>query len=211
MVSLMQNLSESSLKLLKDEALLEMARDGNLSAFNELICRNQHSCRKIAVSILHDSAEAEDQVQNAFWLAFEHLDQFRGSAQFATWLSRILVNQCLSRLRQIKKMPLLSIEEKFNLEIQRVDQIIEPGPTPEEQLGNKQVAVAIIREIWKIPPILRNVFLLSDVQQLPMSEVAARLGISVSAAKSRLLRSRLELRVRLSRYETRRGLAGLLA
>jgi RNA polymerase sigma-70 factor (ECF subfamily) len=66
-------------------------------------------------------------------------------------------------------------------------------------------------EIARIPPLLRNVFLLRDVQQLPMADVAEQLGISIAAAKSRLLRARLELRTRLERHEGRLGVATLLA
>jgi len=67
------------------------------------------------------------------------------------------------------------------------------------------------KEIQRIPPLLRKVFLLRDVQQLPMQEVAEQLGVSVAAAKSRLLRARTELRVRLAKYEGRGGAATLLA
>jgi RNA polymerase sigma-70 factor (ECF subfamily) len=73
------------------------------------------------------------------------------------------------------------------------------------------VATVLHQEINRIPPLLRNVFVLRDVKELPMPEVAERLGISVAAAKSRLLRARQELRARMLKHEGRFGPATLLA
>jgi RNA polymerase sigma-70 factor (ECF subfamily) len=71
---------------------------------------------------------------------------------------------------------------------------------PEQQLGQTEIAKVLQHEIRRTPPLLRNVFLLRDVEHRPMPEVAERLGISVAAAKSRLLRARAELRERMKRH-----------
>jgi RNA polymerase sigma-70 factor (ECF subfamily) len=83
--------------------------------------------------------------------------------------------------------------------------------TPEQETGKREVAIVLGREIARIPPLLRNVFLLRDVQELPMEDVADRLGISVAAAKSRLLRARTELKSRMLKHSGRLGPATLLA
>ena len=77
------------------------------------------------------------------------------------------------------------------------------------ELGDQQVQDLLRREISRIPPLLRNVVVLCDVERLPMPDVAAQLGLSISAAKSRLGRARAELRARLSKYCGRRGLSTL--
>ena len=82
--------------------------------------------------------------------------------------------------------------------------------TPEQALGRAEVADVLYEEIRRTPPLLRHVFLLRDVEQRPMSEVAERLGISVAAAKSRLLRARAELRSRMRRHYGEIGPATLL-
>lgn len=207
----MQNLSDSSIEKLTDDFLVRIAQDGAVNAFAELMRRHQVHSYRLAINILHDHGEAEDQVQNAFWQAFEHLDQFQGQARFQTWLNRIVINQCLVRLRQIKRVPTSTISEQMEPDHHEIVQVAESRPTPEQEFGQQEVSVFLHREIGGIPPLLRSVFVLSDVQQLPMVEVAKRLDISVSAAKSRLLRSRLELRIRLAKYTTRRGFASLLA
>jgi RNA polymerase sigma-70 factor (ECF subfamily) len=78
-------------------------------------------------------------------------------------------------------------------------------------LGEKEVSTVLTSEIRRIPPLLRSVFLLREIEQLPMPDVARRLGISVAAAKSRLLRARIELRARLARHQGHLGHATLLA
>ncbi len=80
----------------------------------------------------------------------------------------------------------------------------------EQDLGREEVAKVLHEEIRRTPPLLRHVFLLRDVEHRPMPEVAEKLGISVAAAKSRLLRARLELRYRMSRHHGAIGPASLM-
>jgi RNA polymerase sigma-70 factor (ECF subfamily) len=72
--------------------------------------------------------------------------------------------------------------------------------TPEVELGNREISTILHTEIRKLPPLLRGVLVLRDLNELPMDEVAGELGISIVAAKSRLLRARSELRRRLERH-----------
>jgi RNA polymerase sigma-70 factor (ECF subfamily) len=81
---------------------------------------------------------------------------------------------------------------------------------PEDELGDQEVGELLQREISRIPPLLREVMLLRDVQHLPMRNVAERLGLSVPAAKSRLMRARAELRSRLAKHCGRRGSSTLM-
>jgi len=194
-----------------DVDLVEAAQAGDHVAFSELIRRFQPYCLKSALSILRDRQDAEDEVQNALWKAFEHIRQFQHEAKFSTWLSRIVVNQCLMRLRQRRRSKLVYVEDAIAGEETAALDLPDPRETPERSFGNRELASALRVEINRIPPLLRRVFLLRDVQELPMPEVADLLGISVAAAKSRLLRARVELRNRLTKYHGRHGEATLLA
>jgi RNA polymerase sigma-70 factor (ECF subfamily) len=193
----------------QDEQLVRMSQAGRRDAFSELTRRNYSLSLKLAISILHDREEAEDEVQNAYWKAFQHIDQFHIDAKFSTWMTRIVVNQCLMRLRKVRRAKFLYIddvqvgEERRTLELQDTDR------SPESLLGSKELATVLKREIRRIPPLLRTVFMLRDVEQLSMPEVAGQLGISVAAAKSRLLRARAELRARLQKHCGRMGAATL--
>jgi RNA polymerase sigma-70 factor (ECF subfamily) len=196
---------------LDDSQLVTRAQQGAGEAFAELIRRHYSSAFKLAVSILRDRQDAEDEVQNACWKAFEHIKQFQQDAKFSTWLTRIVVNQCLMRLRQLKRAHYLYLDDVMIGDEVGTLELPDGGEGPEAQLGRKEVTGVLQKEIRRIPPLLRNVFLLRDVERLPMPDVAERLGISVAAAKSRLLRARLELRNRLEKHQGRSGPATLLA
>lgn len=193
-----------------DEDLVARAQSGDQTAFTELVERHQGNALKLALSILRDKADAEDEVQNACWKAFEHLKQFNQDAKFSTWFSRIVVNQCLMRLRKAKRAKLLYMDDTQLGEETVTLELKDDSPSPEDQLGDREVAEVLEHEINRIPPLLRKVFLLRDVEEVEMPEVAERLGISVAAAKSRLLRARLELRERLRKHQSSLGAASLL-
>ena len=191
-----------------DEDLVARARNGDSAAFSELIRRHMKDCRKRAVHMLRNRCDAEDEVQNALWKAFERLRQFRGRGTFAAWLRRIVENQCLMRLRCERDLRFIYLDEASDTNVQL--ELVGQAPGPEDQLGVEEVVALLRREISRIPPLLRSVLLLRDVDQLPMPEVAARLGLSIPAAKSRLMRARAELRSRLQRHCGRKGPSTLM-
>jgi RNA polymerase sigma-70 factor (ECF subfamily) len=192
-----------------DDALVSLCQEGDQAAFDELMRRHQMSAMKVAVSIVRDRQDAEDEVQNAFWKAYEHINQFQRDAKFSTWLTRIVVNQCLMRLRQVRRTRFAYIDDAEGEDVTAAD-LRDAGPSPENLLGVNQVAAVLALEIQRTPPLLRHVFLLRDVENKPMPEVAAKLGISVAAAKSRLLRARAELRGRMQRHFGEMGAATLM-
>lgn len=200
---------ETRYSRMEDPELVVLAQQGDNQAFAELVERHHATCRRLAVSILRNADDAEDEVQNALWKAFEHIGQFQQDAKFSTWLSRIVVNQCLMRLRRERRARHVSIDEPVaaedNLRVDLPDQ----QASPEEALGREELGAVLHTEIRRIPPLLRQVFILRDVEQRPMEEVSQMLGISVAAAKSRLLRARLELRNRMQKHLGLMGLATL--
>jgi len=194
-----------------DEDLVRLSQQGREDAFAELIRRNGSSAFKLAVSILKERQEAEDEVQNAFWKAYQHIGQFQLDSKFSTWMTRIVVNQCLMRLRQTRRARFLFLDDTLIGDERATLELVDGGRGPEKELGSKELGQLIQKEIRRIPPLLRNVFVLRDVNELPMPQVAERLGISVAAAKSRLLRARLELRSRLEKHCRAHGSATLSA
>jgi RNA polymerase sigma-70 factor, ECF subfamily len=194
-----------------DDVLVVLCQEGDNQAFAELMKRNQPTAIKLALSILHDRQDAEDEVQNAFWKAFQHINQFQRDAKFSTWLTRIVVNQCLMRIRQTRRARFYYLDDALVGDDVMTLDVPDKTMTPEQQVGQHQISDVLVHEIRRIPPILRSVFLLRDVEQRPMEEVAGCLGISVAAAKSRLLRARSELRTRLKKHCGQIGPATLLA
>ena len=184
---------------LSDDQLLTLAQDGEEGAFAELMSRNSSSSFKLALSILKDRQDAEDEVQNSYWNAWRYIGRFQRDSKFSTWISRIVINQSLMRLRKTRKANLLYLDEGAADGAVGVMELPDRGLNPEAELGGKEVSTILHREIRRMPPILRTVLVLRDLEELPMDDVAVRLGITLVAAKSRLLRARAELKQRLER------------
>lgn len=200
-----------ALREVDDHELVKMAQAGDDTAFTELLARHRASCMKLALSILRNREDAEDEVQSALWKAYQHIGGFQQDARFSTWLTRIVVNQCLMRIRKNKRARMFHIDDvQIGDEIGTLE-LADSRGTPEGAVGRSEVNGVIETEIRRIPPLLRNVFMLREVQQLPMAVVAQQLGITVAAAKSRLLRARKELKIRMERHTGRLGPATLLA
>ena len=183
-----------------DDDLIELAKDGNGDAFSELMRRNGTSSYKLALSILKNHHEAEDEVQNAYCNAWRHLTHFKQDAKFSTWITRIVFNQCLMRLRQRRRAAFVFLDDDAPEGRAARFELADVQRSPETQLGRKEIHRLLGQEIDKMPPLLRNVLLLRDVKETPIPEVAHALGITITAAKSRLSRARHELRKRLERH-----------
>jgi len=186
-----------------DEALVAAAKNGDSEAFGELIQRYRKACLKRAMMMIRNRSDAEDEVQNAFWKAFQRLNQFRGEGTFGAWLGRIVENQCLMRIRESRNSRFIYLDESSDANVRL--ELVGQSADPEDQLGVEEVINLLRREVSRIPPLLRNVMLLRDLDQLPIPEVASRLGLSIPAAKSRLMRARLELRSRIAKHCGRKG------
>ncbi|HEU0122870.1 MAG TPA: sigma-70 family RNA polymerase sigma factor [Bryobacteraceae bacterium] len=193
-----------------DAELVASAQGGDSAAFTCLVDRHYSSSLKLAQSILRNTADAEDEVQNSFTKVFLHLGRFEGNSRFSTWLGRIVVNQCLMRLRSIRRSRLVYLDEPDTDAAAPRLELSDPAETPEQMSGRREMESAVWREMRAIPQLLREPFLLRQAQQMSLAGIAAQLDISEPAAKSRLLRARRELRTRLLRYQGRRGIATLL-
>jgi RNA polymerase sigma-70 factor (ECF subfamily) len=182
-----------------DVALVARARTGDVQAFEKLVNQYDRQVFRIAQHITQNREDAQDVVQDAFLKAYQKLDQFQGNSKFYTWLVRIAVNEALMRKRRTGKM--VSIDEDIQTEEGSVPRdLAEWRPNPEQQYGQSELAEILRKTINGLPPGFRVVFVLRDVEGLSTEETAETLGLSIPAVKSRLLRARLQLRERLSRY-----------
>ena len=186
-----------------EEMLVIKAQGGDSDAFNELIRRTFSGSLKLARGILVDIEEAEDEVQNAYLKAWLHLGGFRLESKFSTWILRIVTNQCLMRLRQMRGKTFVYLDDDKNGERTRELELVDACRTPEEALSVRQLSELLRRETTGLPPLLRDVLLLRDFHETSISEVAHNLGVTQFAVKSRLLRARTEVRNRLMKRELR--------
>jgi len=182
-----------------DGELVALARAGDKDAFGILIHRHYPACVNIASFMLRDRAEGQDEVQNACLRAFEHLDQYHGEAEFLHWMLRIVVNQCLMLMRVRRRARFVYLDGGSEHNGRWPMELPGLSLSPEREVIKRQMHDILQAEIRRIPPLLRRVLQLRDIEGLPMTDVAERLGITVPAAKSRLLRARNELRERVTR------------
>ncbi len=196
---------------LTDEDLVGSARLGDADAFGQLIERHYRFCLSKAYSVLRNRGDAEDEVQNACTKAWTHLQQYQGEGPFGGWLSRIVSNQCLMRIRERKTAQMISVDEVFDSQSSFRLEVIDQRALPEEIVGNEEVSHVLLSEMHRVPrPLLREALVLREVRQLAMQDIATSLGISVAAAKSRLMRARFELKQRLLKHQGAKGCGTML-
>jgi RNA polymerase sigma-70 factor (ECF subfamily) len=179
-----------------DPLLLELARHGDMDAFGELLRRHHEKCVNMATILLRNRWDAEDEVQNAFSKAHAHLDQYGGGAAFSTWLLRIVMNQCLMFMRGKRRNRFVRLDETPSKRNHRPLELPTCDSDPEGELGIGEMRRLVRTAVGDVPPLLRNAIVLRYLHDLPITDVAETLQISVPAAKSRLFRARTQLRVR---------------
>ena len=187
--------------------LVQAAKRGDDSAFEELVRRYDRNVFRIAQHITQNREDAEDVVQEAFLKAYVEPCSAvsREQSKFYTWLVRIAVNEALMKLRRRKPERTVSLDEDIKTEDDSLPrEIADWSPNPEQQYTQAELREILSKTIQGLPPGFRTVFVLRDVEGLSTEETAAALELSVPAVKSRLLRARLQLRERLGRYFQRR-------
>jgi len=184
-----------------DLKLVQASKNGDVAAFEQLVRRYDGKLFRIAQSVTHNREDSQDAVQEAFLKAYQHLGDFRGDSQFSTWLIRITLNQSLMKLRKLRRTKEMSLNEDFGTDEDVLPrEVIDWAPNPEQLYGASELRNILIKTIEELPPILRAVFVLQDLEGLSTDQTAEALNLSQSAVKSRLRRARLQLRERLNKY-----------
>jgi RNA polymerase sigma-70 factor, ECF subfamily len=189
-----------------EAALVAQAQTGGVEAFTELVNRYERNIYRLARHITQSPEDAEDILQETFLKAYEHLRDFRGNSKFYTWLVRIAVNQSLMKLRKRKSDAYVSLDDPYDTgEETLVREIAVWEPNPEQTYSQEEMRSILEKAVDSLPPTFRAVFALRDIEELSTEETAAALNLSIPAVKSRLLRARLKLREKLTRYFKRKG------
>jgi len=196
----------SSQASVDETTLVAQSREGDTAAFGELVRRYEGKIFRLAQHVTQNREDAEDVLQETFMKAYEHLDQFQGNSKFYTWIVRIAVNQALMKLRRRKTDKSVSLDETIDTgEDTMVREIAAWDEDPEQRFSRDELGGILDTAVQSLEPPYRSVFMLRDVDELSTEETAEALGLSVPAVKSRLLRARLQLREKLTRYFKRKG------
>jgi RNA polymerase sigma-70 factor (ECF subfamily) len=190
----------------EEAAILARARAGDVQAFSELIGRYEGKIFRLAQHITQNREDAEDVLQETFLKAYEHLDQFQGNSKFYTWIVRIAVNQALMKLRKRKSDRSVSLDEGIDTGEDTVAREIAAwDENPEQQYSREELGEILDQAVQSLAPPYRTVFVLRDIDELSTEETAEALDLSVPAVKSRLLRARLQLRDKLTKFFKHKG------
>lgn len=165
-----------------------MARDG--TDFRAIIKTHNQRLYRIARGVVRNDAEAEDIVQEAYVRAFAHLDSFRGDASLGTWLSRIVINEALGRLR--KRRRTVAMPENPQAEI--IQFPLNPSDDPERTMAQRQILQLVERATDSLPDVYRMVFVARVIEGLSIEETSELFGVRPQTVKTRLHRARALLR-----------------
>jgi RNA polymerase sigma-70 factor (ECF subfamily) len=184
----------------RDEAqMIAKILAGDSQLFHELIRPYERRVYVMALSFLHNEADAEDAAQEAFLKAYRNLSSFRGEAKFGTWLVSITLNEARSRIRRRDSIKMESLDEPPDDQGYTSPALLRDWKEiPSEALERKEIRLLLQRAITALPLIYREVFQLRDIEQLSVNEAAAALGISIAAVKVRLHRARMMLQKKLA-------------
>ena len=186
-----------AIEALSDAELAGLAASGSGAAFRLIMERNNGRLYRVARGVLKNDSEAEDAVQEAYVRAFAKLKAFRGESGLSTWLTRIVLNEALGRVRRRRPTSDLAA-----LDAQSggggAEVIWFPGAPgdsdPERAASRHEIAALIERAVDALPDAFRIVFMMRAVEELSVEETADVLGIPEATVKTRLHRARLLLR-----------------
>ena len=192
--------------LTEDPQLVDLAKAGDMQAFEELVSRHRDRVYVRAYSIIRNEALAADLSQNAWVKAWQRLEQFHGEASFPTWLSRIVTNLCLDELRRQKRARTDSIEAmeestgpiENRMEMETLD--------PIEGLSREELRERIDAALAKLSDKHRTVIVLYEFEQLEYREIAEKMGTSIGTVMSRLFYARKRMASLLKETLKRDGL-----
>jgi RNA polymerase sigma-70 factor (ECF subfamily) len=178
-----------------EKALIASAREGNRTAFGELVRRHSQRVYGMSFKILKNREDAEDNLQNVFCKAFSKIRQFEGNSQFSTWLIRIAVNEALMMLRKRRPEEAVAVDEERTLDGYEANlELRDWHADPERQYLTKELAT---KALDGLHPTLKHTFILQKGEGWTSRELAKALDITPELVKSRIFRARVKLQRRL--------------
>src|SRR6266511_2138383 len=185
-----------------DSALIERLKAGDQDALEAIVNLYSPKLYNVAHRILGVCNIAEEVIQDVFWTAYRKAKTFRGNSQFSTWLYRLTINAALGKIRRNKKTKEVEYEEflpKFQEDGHHlVRPVVDWSNALDENYAKQELQQLLKEALDQLKPLDKSVVVLSDLEGLSDKEIAAALGLTVSAVKTRLHRARLFLRGKLA-------------
>ncbi|MBC7405258.1 MAG: RNA polymerase sigma factor RpoE [Cytophaga sp.] len=174
-----------------DQLIVERVQRGDKKAFELLVSKYQRKLLRLVSRLVHDQAEAEDVVQEAFIKAYRAMVNFRGESAFYTWLYRIGINTAKNYLvTQGRRAP-----TSTDADIEEAETFVDADGlrdinTPESMLATKQIAATVNSAMASLPEELRNAITLREIEGLSYDEIAEAMACPIGTVRSRIFRAR---------------------
>lgn len=179
-----------------DDHLIARTLAGETEAFSLLVRRWERPIYSLTLRMLGRDEDARDACQEAFLAAFRNLSKFRGDAKFSSWMYRIALNACHTRLRNTNGASYsLDEEDENGRRLEVADTRTESQP---EQMHRAQRSQLVRRALQALPPEMRQVIVMKEYEEMTFAEIADVLGIPISTVKSRLYTGLQQMRLRLN-------------
>ena len=181
-----------------DLDIVARARAQDRNAFRTIMKMHNQRLYRLARGIVRDDGEAEDIVQEAYVSAFTHLDGFRGDSTLATWLSRIVINEALGRLRKTRAAGRFVATGDPRQQAEIIPFPLNASTDdPERAMAQRQILQLVERATDSLPDVYRTVFVARVIEGMSIEETASLLGVRPETVKTRLHRARSLLRKEL--------------
>ena len=184
-----------------DLALVRRILTGDRDAFQQLMRLHNTALFRAARAIVRDDADAEDVLQEAYIAAYRHLPDFRGDSRLATWLTRIVINQALGRLRSRRRDNVVELlDDRPRGAPAPLEQAMDEdaGGSPEAEAVRAELRRLLERKIDALPLAFRTAFILREVEEMTIEETAECLAIPEATVRTRVFRARALLRASLA-------------
>lgn len=171
--------------------LIEKSQKGDRKAFENLVKLHEKNVYNLALKMLKNREDALDAAQDAFLKAWISIKSFRGDSKFSAWLYRLTYNTCLDAIRKAKKGEVISLTADD--EEEKVADIRDDAPTPEEHMEKQELRHAVREAVDALPDEYRRIIIMREFTGMSYSEIAAATGLNDGTVKSRLARARQKL------------------
>jgi RNA polymerase sigma factor (sigma-70 family) len=172
-----------------DSDIIEEILSGKKERYAALMKKYNQRLYRISKGYLTDEAEIEDVMQDSYIRAFQNLSTFEGRSQFGTWITRIVINECLQRIKKKKQVIALD-NELINVETMNLTD----KKTPETESLNKELKGLLEASISQLPEKYRSIFIMREIEKMSIEETSRTLDITESNVKIRLNRAKEKLR-----------------
>jgi RNA polymerase sigma-70 factor (ECF subfamily) len=185
-----RGMAEAELSQELDQELVRRVQRGDSAAFDLLVRKYQHRIVGLIGRYVADWSECQDVAQETFLRAYRALGNFRGDAQFYTWLHRIAVNTAKNHLVASNRRPPTDDIDVDDAEQFASGMRLRDNDTPERELMRQQLEQTVMRAVQSLPEELRVAITLREVDGLSYEEIAKRMDCPIGTVRSRIFRAR---------------------